>query len=378
MHTMQPTLLVGPCDWDAARMPRDEFLARATALWKSAPAAAGAIVYGDRAHHAELAYLTHFTPKLEAALALIPRVGAPQLLVGGGANMLQAAKPLTFIENLRPLRDVGKTVAQWVREQSGGGRPVLIGGAFMPHALRQELDRELAEAAIKVADKTADLLQMVRRKSARELANIRAACDTLDAAVKAMGEAQRSGAGATAAVLAGEHAAHRRGAQDVRTLFSADGGRTLRPFDTLIERPVDPLQVYVAVRQHGYWAEGFAVLAASPSPCVRGAGDVLQYAIETIRPGSRCGDLARLIAEAIGPLNPHPVTAQMPGNAIGLALTEHPQIAAASEDAIEADEVYSLRVGVSDGRDHAIASAMVAVHAYGCKVLWSSPIGGAA
>jgi len=372
MQTMQPTLLVGPCDWDAARMPRDEFLARATALWKSAPAAAGAIVYGDRAHHAELAYLTHFTPKLEAALALIPRVGAPQLLVGGGANMLQAAKPLTFIENLRPLRDVGKTVAQWVREQSGGGRPVLIGGAFMPHALRQELDRELAEAAIKVADKTADLLQMMRHKSTRELDNIRAACTTLGAAVTAMGGAQRSGSGATAAILAGEHAAHRRGAQDVRTLFSTDGGRTLRPFDTLIERAVDPLQVYVAVRQHGYWAEGFAVLAASPSPCVRGAGDVLQYAIETIRPGSRCGDLARLIAEAIGPLNPHPDTAQMQGNAIGQALTQHPLIAAASEDAIEADEVYSVRVGVSDGGDQAIASAMIAVHAYGCKVLWSS------
>ena len=120
---MHPTLLVGPSDWDSLRMPRDEFLARATALWRGAPAAGGAIVYGDRAHHAELAYLTGFTPKLEAALALIPRVGAPRLLVGGGVNMLQAAKPLTFIENLQPLRNVGETVAQWAREQSGGGRP---------------------------------------------------------------------------------------------------------------------------------------------------------------------------------------------------------------------------------------------------------------
>ena len=127
---MQPTLLVGPSDWDAARMPRDEFLERATALWRQCgPSTAGAIVYGDRTRHAELAYLTSFTPKLEAALALIPRVGTPQLLVGGGVNMMQAAKPLTFIENVRPLRNVGETVAQWVREQSGGGRPVLIGRA---------------------------------------------------------------------------------------------------------------------------------------------------------------------------------------------------------------------------------------------------------
>jgi hypothetical protein len=88
---MQPTLLVGPSDWDAARMPKAEFLARSTTLWRIARAASGAIVYGDRTHHAELAYLTNFTPKLEAALALIPRVGGPRLLVGGGVTMMQAA-----------------------------------------------------------------------------------------------------------------------------------------------------------------------------------------------------------------------------------------------------------------------------------------------
>ena len=36
---MQPTLLVGPSDWDAARMPKDEFLARSTTLWRIARAA---------------------------------------------------------------------------------------------------------------------------------------------------------------------------------------------------------------------------------------------------------------------------------------------------------------------------------------------------
>src|SRR5882724_4661827 len=157
MLAMNPTLLVGPSDWDPKRMPKDEFLARATALWRVARAASGAIVYGDRAHHAELAYLTGFTPKLESALALIPRVGAPRLLVGGGVNMLQAAKPLTFIEALVPLRNVGETVTQWTREQSGGGRPVLIGGAFMPYPLRQRIDEAMAEGARSITDKTSEL-----------------------------------------------------------------------------------------------------------------------------------------------------------------------------------------------------------------------------
>lgn len=369
MLAMQPTLLVGPSDWDAARMPKDEFLARATILWRTARAASGAIVYGDRTHHAELAYLTNFTPKLESALALIPRVGGPRLLVGGGVHMMQAAKPLTFIESVQPLRNVGATVAQWAREQSGGGRPVLIGGAFMP----QGLHREFTEAVGTIADKTADLHALMRRKSARELDAIREACATLDAAVAAMNEAQRSGAGATAVVLAGEQAANRAGAQDVRTLFSLDGGRTLRPFETSVEGAVDPLQVYVAVRQHGYWAEGFAVVTATPNPYVEGADEVLQYVIEMIRTGVRCSDIGRSITEAIQPFNPHPITRQVQGNAIGLALEEHPLIAESSEDVFETGGVYSLRVGLADERAHAIVSAMVAVNDYGCGLLWSSP-----
>jgi Xaa-Pro aminopeptidase len=366
---MNSTLLVGPADWSPARMPKEEFLARATALWRGARAASGAIVYGDRAHHAELAYLTHFTPKLEAALALIPRVGAPRLLVGGGVNMMQAAKPLTFIEGVQPLRNVGATVAQWAREQSGGGRPVLVGGALMPHALH----RELVEAVGTIADKTADVRTLMRRKSPRELGAIREACATLDAAVAAMHEARRSGTGATATVLAGEHAAHRRGAQDVRTLFSLDGGCTLRPFEIPVERAVDPLHVYVAVRQLGYWAEGFAAVTAAPDPYVEGAGEVLQHAIAMIVPGRRCGDVARGIGDAIQPMQPHPITAQAHGNAIGLALEERPIITTESGDSFEDGDVYSLRVGITHGSHHAIASAMVAVHQQGCDVLWSSP-----
>src|SRR5438094_3371875 len=157
---MNSTLLVGPSDWESERMPREEFSARMDALWRALPSAAGAIVYGDRVNHAELAYLTHFTPKLEAALALIPRVGAPQLLVGGGANMVPAAKPLTFIEDLRPLRNAGQAVAQWANAQ-GGGAPVLIGGASMPYALHQEI---MPAFEGPIEDQTGELHALMRRK----------------------------------------------------------------------------------------------------------------------------------------------------------------------------------------------------------------------
>ena len=363
---MQSTLLVGPADWDARRMPKDEFVARIAAFWRRCPSANGAIVYGGRAHHAELAYLTNFTPKLEAALALIPRAGAPQLMVGGGANMLPAAKPLTWIDDLRPLRNVGKAVAEWAAGQRGDGRPVLIGGPSMPHALRQELAKALGDG---IEDKTADLAALMRRKSAHEIAAIRAACATLAAAMTAIGDAKRTGAGVTAAVLAGEHAAHRRGAQDVRTLFSLYGGRSLRPLDTPVERVVDPLQVYVAVRQLGYWAEGFAVLG--PSPLAGELQAVLHSVLARVQVGEPCSAAARAIGEAIRPRRPHPVSVRIAGNAIGLALEEPPLIRAECGDQFESGCVYSLRAGACDEQaTSAIVSAMVLVKDDGNELLW--------
>ena len=152
MLTMNPTLLIGPADWDPARLPQEEFDARIAALWRANPSAAGAIVYGDRANHAELAYLTNFTPKLEAALALIPRQGAPQLLVGGGANMLPAAKPLTFVEAcdrcaMRQRRSHNG------RSEHGGDAPVLIGSASCrTRCTRRSPQRSTSRSADKTAD----------------------------------------------------------------------------------------------------------------------------------------------------------------------------------------------------------------------------------
>ena len=161
-------------------MPKNEFAARIAALWRRCPSAGGAIVYGGRAHHAELAYLTNFTPKLEAALALIPRAGTPQLLVGGGVNMLPAAKPLTWIDDLRPLRNAGTAVAEWAARQRGDGRPVLI-GAWSSAACAAPRAHQSASAA-RSRTRHPDLAALMRRKSgARNRRHRRAACATLGA-----------------------------------------------------------------------------------------------------------------------------------------------------------------------------------------------------
>ncbi len=318
MRTMHPTLLVGPADWDPALLPKDEFLGRIARFWAACDSTfSGAILYGSPRAHAELAYLTHFTPKLEPAIALIPRKGEPRLLVGGGANMLGAAKPLTWVEQLLPLREAGAAIASWAAET---GSVAMINAAAMPSglhktianalgadppdvsaivaaAMRQKSGREMALMRAACATLDAAIMATIvaaamRQKGAREMALMRAACATLDAAVTAMRQAHDAGRSATDVVLAGEHAAWRRGAQDVRTLFGPNG--TLRPFARPIAEPIEPLQVYMAVRHGGYWAEGFAVLSRSVPPAARRASEILQAAVAAAKPGTSHRTLARL------------------------------------------------------------------------------------
>jgi Xaa-Pro aminopeptidase len=257
MLTMHPTLLIGPADWDPERMPQAEFAARIARLWLRWPDARGAIVYGDSRDHAALAYLTNFTPKLEPAIALIPRDGDARLMVGGGANMISAAKPLTWVANLVPLRPTGKTIAQWCA--TIGGLPVCVGIDAMLTRMRRDLDAAFDGQT--PHDGIAEVQAIMQVKSARELSCLREASAALKGAVDAMADAHRSQKGVTDVILAGEHAAIKLAAQDVRTLYSLDGGRSYRPFEVPVEHAADPLTVYIAVCRFGYWVDGYVTLA---------------------------------------------------------------------------------------------------------------------
>ena len=376
---MHPTLLIGPYDWQPERLPKNEFLARIQALWNkiSDPTCSAVIVYGDSRNHAELAYLSNFIPKLGPAMMFIPREGEPKLLVSGAQNMLAAAKRLTWVERVEPLRDAGKTIARWLNDgidsdpATARRRAVLIGGDYMRSAFHGPFIESFGRESF-FPDATPWLRTLMRCKSPRELGFIREGCAILDAATKALIEAKRAGAGVTASLLEAERVANHLGAQDVCTLFSLDGGRTLRPFEEPIDSTVDPFQVYVAVRHVGYWVEGFVFFSVSEDPVLARAADALKTVIARATAGSKCSDLARLAAEKIRPYGPHAISGENIGNGIGLLLEEEPRFTA-NNGAVLAGEVYALRVGVSDGQEHhCIVSAMVAVHQDRSELLWSA------
>jgi hypothetical protein len=354
--TMHPTLLIGPADWDAARFPREEFAARVATLWQACDGdVAGAVVFGSPRHHAELSWLTHFTPKLESGLALIGRRGPPRLFIGGGVSMLDSARPLTWIDDLLPLRGVAKALRDWRRELGGRARLVLIGGDAMPFGLHRDITAALGVDTI---DITSRLAPLMARKSARELAAIEEACATLDGAFGAIGKAWRSGAAVANAMLAAEQAANRRGAQDVRTLFSADGGHTLMPFTVLDARRIAPLQVYVAVRQHGYWVDGFQLFCDSPNAALAAARAALIACTAPPGIGRSRGEVAASLAAACasGGRRVHPVVAGELVKPVGLAL-EAPPGDDPDGDLFAANSVYSARAGVIIGSEAAIVSS---------------------
>jgi hypothetical protein len=358
VYTQHPTLLIGPSDWNEGRAPKAAFEQRIASLWRAYPNASHAIVFGSAAHHAELAYLTNFIPKLEPGIALLTRDGNPKLLFGGGPNMIGAMKPLTFISDMAPLNALAKLINGWTS-------PLLIGGGAMSSAVRKTVDDATNGTA---QDATAHVQGLMRHKSAVELSCIRNACTILNKVTATMHDAVHGGHGAIIALLAGERAALDLGAQDIRTLVSFDGGRTLRPFEAIDDRSVDPLQVYVAVRKNNYWAEGFASFSNEPQPAASLAALLLDNALSAIKPGVPLTQISKILAVG-APYSPHPVTQGAVVSPIGLSLD------APADDAFDAGEVYSVRAGLTDGAEqHAILSAMVAIGDNSTDVLWRPTI----
>src|SRR5690348_16636277 len=114
MRLYETTLLTGPYDWDERALPRSEYEARLGRV-RAAMAQAGAtalVVHGHPGNYSALAYLTNFTPKNGPALALVPREGKLSILASGTPKMMDAAKRLTWVEEVGPLGNAPKTVVE--------------------------------------------------------------------------------------------------------------------------------------------------------------------------------------------------------------------------------------------------------------------------
>ena len=120
MRTLHPVLKrgdddLGPRDGSGRRLPGPP-----APLQQAAIAAADHdawLVYGDAQEYGNVAYLTHYLPRVRGALTLVPREGAPILLVAFSSRDVPEAKTLTWVDDVRPFTRLPPEVVRLVRER---------------------------------------------------------------------------------------------------------------------------------------------------------------------------------------------------------------------------------------------------------------------
>jgi Xaa-Pro aminopeptidase len=383
MQTMQPCVTIGSYIWAQDRLPYDEFLLRLEPLHGAMdqngwPAV---LVYGDVREHGGLAYLTNFIPRVRWGMALLPRQGEARLLCAMSTRDLPAMRTLTWIADVQSGMgpEWPKQFDPWFARFEGAQQQKLgtVGFDIMAPLLRQAVQKSLGTRfALERAD---DALAMpVPHKRPRELTMMRASCKLLDEAAKALVESWRGNHEPKTAALDAERLARSRAAQDVRTLVSLDGGRTLVPYQGRFDKCAGPLVAYIAVKLAGYWADMFVTADdGSASAATRKTKAALEAVIADVRPGVRRSVLHAKAVAALSPFKLHAALSGSVGHGIGLSLHEGPEFDAAENSELIENGIYAIQIGTADDKTGAaLLSAIVRCRATGAEVLARSPATG--
>jgi Xaa-Pro aminopeptidase len=380
MQTVQPCVTIGSYIWAQDRLPYDEFTLRLEEL-RAAMERNGwpaVLVYGDVREHSALAFLTSFIPRVRWGMALLPRTGDARLLCAMSTRDLPAMRTLTWIADVRSGMgpEWEKAFNPWFERFTGNQAQKLgtIGFDITAPVLCAAVRRSLGERfALQRAD---DIVAIPScRKRPRELTMIRASCKLLETAAKTFAESWRRNREPETAALDAERVARSLAAQDVRTLVSLDGGRTLVPFQGRFEKCAGPLVGYLAVKTAGYWADMFVTVDdGTITPAARHAEAALDAIIANMRPGVRANALHVKALGALAPYKLHPVLGGSVGHGIGLSLHEGPEFQVSADATLVEDGVYTVQVGAADAKaGNALLSAIVRVAAKGAEVLARSP-----
>ncbi len=364
MHTTHPCIMLGSYYWDTDTLPEDEFDIRLRPLREAMEAAgcSAVLVYGDGREHASLAWLTNFIPLMRFAMALIPLKGEARLLSSMTARDMPAMKTRTWIKDV---------VSAWEWKYFDGfveklppGRIATIGFDLITPVMYGQVETSIAGKFELVA--IDDALAAARgAHRPRETAVLRAAASIASAAGEAFRAAWRAGKDVENAALVAETTARNRAAQDVRTLVSRDGGRTLEPYRARFDDRPATLLGYVGVKFQGYWAEVFVGDAPAPRKVAKAATAALDAVLANFHAGASAGALLDRARAALGSYSPHPVLSGSLGHRIGLSANEGADLRAGGGHVV-AEIAYALRVGAHDPAEGgAIATAMVHLHADG-------------
>lgn len=337
MITMQPAIRYGRGVRDRALLPDDEYVARSLELRAALHASDldALVVFGHAAAGGAFNYIAGLVPSMGFSGLVVTADGEPILVSASGPRDVPFYRAQTWIADVRAspslLEDPVAGVAAAVGERCGSGARIGLVEAEKNVDVRSLLRLHEALAGYELADGTAVVESLRRRKRPRELAAIGRAAEVAFAAAEAGVEVGGSALGSAVEV---QRAARVAGAHDVRVLVGRDG-RFLPLGSAALPALSGNITLYCAVELSGYWAEAIAGPEGESAETLRKLAALLV-------PGARGIAIAEAAAEARLAVS-HGV-----GGGIGTEQLETPLIAAGSADTLKAGDVVALRALTPD------------------------------
>jgi Xaa-Pro aminopeptidase len=358
----------GCSTWDPKQVPQAEFEARLAAARKEMAQRNldALVIYGDNYSFADICYLTNYFPKVRGGIAVVPREGAPSLLLNIGSRDVPFAKTLTWVDDVRASNQVGGAGAELLKEKglSKSRIGLVDSGQGFPLPQLEEMKRALPN--VRWSDEDALLEPMRLKKRALEVTAMREARRVLDAVCDGAQTLISSGRKEYKIVADIDRLARDAGAEDIRILA---GERRLQPPSFTQTADVGShWAIYLGVQHERYWAEaGYT--------CILGGDRNLQAAYEKaqevvaamaaeLKPGNPVARIDDAARRQLGEFYAKAATYGL-GNGIGLNQWEAPFL-----NSSDAREVGALTVGATELHENMTMALRVVFETEGKLILF--------
>jgi len=370
VQTLHPVLKHGGLFSDWELLPRAMFEDRYARI-QHAVAAAGDdawLIYGDAQRYGDVAYVSHFVPRLRSVVVLVPKSGKPDILCSIGSRDIPASKILTWFEDMRPYTRLPGEAVKLLNDRGlTGARMGLVGTrSSLPIAEWQAIAAELPGVVWTARD--AEYAALRRTKDPAEDDALRRSADAVAAAMREAEQALRPGRTVREATAEIDRALRFAAAEDIRILVAsgAGAGLQLRPPDERMLNAGDTVLLYLQVEVQRYWSQAARTFVLGPPveaqrALTARAESALAAMQAAVRGGARAADVAAAAKAALGDELFAVAESYGLGAGIGLDAVEPPAIALDSTATIPDDGALSLHVAVHAGGYGAIAGKTLLV-----------------
>jgi len=384
VQTQHQVLKRGGLYWDRDLVPREVFDERFRAV-QSALAASGDdawLIYGDAQGYGDVAFVSHFLPRLRSVLILVVKDAPPTLLANVGLRDIPASKTLTWFEDLRPFSRLPQEAVKLVRERGLEKAKLGLVGTrqALPIAEWDAIGSALPGVTWNTRDEAFRKLRM--QKDAVELAAIARAAEAAQTGLQTAAHVLRVGTTVRRASALVDKAMRLCAAEDIRILIASGPqcGIALRPPDDRRLEAGDAVMLFIAVEVQRHWAEtAQTYVLGTPSPELRAVASKAAGAVDAMQNGLRPHTAVTLLAGAAEKALGDPALLQSArsygfGHGIGLDQEEPPPIERTSFETVAASTAFALHVVVHRDGLGAASGRTVAVRGNGAEALTQASV----